>query len=406
MASPNPYVSEVHREIYEHAQKISEHFLPKTKAYHEIWLDEKQVAGTIEEEPIYGKTYLPRKFKIAITVPPYNDVDVYANDLGLIAISENGHLKGYNVLVGGGMGMTFGNKDTHPRLADLIGYIPKEKVIELAENVVKIQRDNGNRSDRKLSRLKYTIEKMGLEVFKNELHNRLGWKLELPVPFEFESNNDRFGWYKSNNARWNLCLYVEGGRVKDTKDFQLKSALREIAQISDGSFILTGNQNLIIANVSAKIKTQTEAIFSKYKIEIKKNISGLRANSLACVALNTCSLAFAEAERYLPSLLDKIEVLLEKNNLSQLPINIRMTGCPNGCARPYLGEIALVGRAMGKYNLYLGASHTGNRLNFLYKEMLGEQEILDELDSLFVKFVSNRIEQERFGDFIARIFKN
>lgn len=403
MASPNPFVSEVHREIYDHAFKISQHLLPKTRAYHEIWLDEKQVAGFSDEEPIYGKTYLPRKLKIALTVPPYNDVDVYANDLGLIAISEKERLIGYNVVVGGGMGMTFGNEATYPRIADEIGFIPAEKVIELTEQIVKIQRDNGNRSERKLSRLKYTVVKMGLENFKKELNTRLGWNLAEPKPVEFVSNNDRFGWYKSNNARWNLCLFVEGGRLKDIGELKYKSALREIALISDGSFILTGNQNLIIANVSTKIKTQIDAILLKSGVNIQKELSGLRVHSLACVALNTCSLAFAEAERYLPSLLDKLEQQLSKYQLSNIPINIRMTGCPNGCARPFLGEIALVGRSLGKYNLYLGASHTGDRLNFLYKEMLSEREILDTLDPLLKQFSQERNSGERFGDFAFRI---
>lgn len=403
MACPNPFVSAAHKEVYEHVDQISLHLLPKTKAYHEIWLNNKPLSiSEPDEEPIYGKTYLPRKFKIAIAVPPYNDVDVFANDLGFIAITEKGQLIGYNVVVGGGMGTTFGNEATFPRLADLIGYIPKDKIIEVSEQVVKIQRDNGNRSDRKFSRMKYTIERMGLGTFKKELNQRLGWELSPARDYNFESNNDRYGWYKSDNARWNLCLYIEAGRVKDTENLKLKSALREVALISDGSFILTGNQNLIIANLSVKKKKETDAILEKYGISIGENLSGLRANSLACVALNTCTLAFAEAERYLPDLLGKIESLLDKSGIADVPINIRMTGCPNGCARPFLGEIALVGRAPGKYNLYLGASHTGDRLNRLHKEMLGEKEILETLEPLFVSFAKERLENERFGDFLVR----
>lgn len=403
MASPNPFISKVYKEVYEHAGLISAHLLPKTTAYHEIWLDNKLLAeGEEDYEPIYGKTYLPRKFKIALTVPPYNETDIYANDIGYIAITEGSELIGYNVAVGGGLGSTFGNLATYPLLAKIIGFIPKDKVVEVSEKIVTIQRDFGNRSDRKLSRMKYTIESMGLDNFTTLLNKRLGWDLQEQKPFSFISNNDQFGWVKGEDGRWHLTLYIEGGRVKDTDVLKLKTALREVAIISDGSFILTGNQNLVIANLSASKKTKVEKILKSYGVDTGLEKTGLRANSLACVALNTCTLAFAEAERYLPSLLDKIEDILKELGIEKLPINIRMTGCPNGCARPFLGEIGLVGRSIGKYNLYLGASHKGDRLNRLYKEMLGETEILDILRYILKSYAKEGKEDERFGDFVVR----
>lgn len=403
MSSANIHESEVHKEAYDHAAEISKHLLPRTTAYHEIWLDNKLISGNeTDEEPIYGKTYLPRKFKIAIAVPPYNDVDVFANDLGFIAIADKGKLIGYNVVVGGGMGYTFGNLGTYPRLGDVIGYIPKDKVVVVAENIMTIQRDNGNRSDRKLSRFKYTVDKLGLESIRNELNKRLGWNIEPAKPYTFITNNDRFGWYKGLNNTWNVGLFIEGGRIVDTDKYKLKTGLKEIALAHDSTLILTGNQNLIIADIDEKNKSVIENILNKYEILQNQNKTAIRAHSLACVALNTCTLAFADAERYLPSLLDKIDKVIEEAGLAEVPINIRMTGCPNGCARPFLGEIGLVGRAPGKYNLYLGAAHEGNRLNRLYKEMIGETEILSILTPFLQNFAKERNKDEHFGDYVLR----
>lgn len=402
MCNPNPHQSTLHEEVYALAVQISDYFQPKTTAYEEIWLDKEKPEGMKDVEPLYTHTYLPRKFKIALTIPPRNDIDVFANDLGFIAIEENGTLKGFNVCVGGGLGSTFGESATYPRLADVIGYVPKEKVIETAETVIAIQRDYGNRVDRKNSRLKYTIDKRGVDWFVTELNNRLGWNLEASRPFKFDTNGDEYGWIKGTNGKWFYTLFVEHGRVRNEKGYELKKALREVAVMLDGDFRLTGNQNLIIGNVEEKDKAAIEQILEQYGVLNNPKLTGLRLSSMACVALNTCGLAFAESERYLPSLIDKLDVIMRKHGLEKDEINIRMTGCPNGCARSSLGEIGFVGRAVGRYNLYLGASHNGDRLNSLYKEMLSEEAILEALDPIIGAYAQERAPGEFFGDFVIR----
>lgn len=404
MCNPNPYESPVHQEVYGMAKKMSNYFLPKTNAYYEIWLNDdlQYTSPAEEEEPIYGKTYLPRKFKMAFAIPPYNDTDIFSNDLGFIAIEEAGKLLGFNMYAGGGMGMTFGATETYPRLASAVGFVPTDKALSVAEEILKIQRDNGNRENRKLSRLKYTVDRMGVEGFKAELHKRLGWELQPEKPYTFKQMGDRYGWVKGNNDRWSITLFVEGGRIRDTENLKLKTALKEAVQMLDGDVRLTPNQNIMLANISNDAKPFVESILKKYNIYHSSGTSGLRLNSLACAALPLCPLAFAEAERYLPSLVDKIENILNNLGLQNEEISIRMTGCPNGCARPYLGEIGLVGRAPGKYNLYLGASFTGNRLNRLYKEMLDEKGILDELQKVFSTYATEKEEGEKFGDFVVR----
>ena len=402
MSHPNPAESELHAEVYETARRISEHLLPSTTAYHEIWLDQKLIADSKKDvEPIYGDRYLPRKFKIAIVIPPYNDSDVFSQDLGFIAIVVNNRIIGYNVAVGGGMGTTFGMPETYPRLAEVIGFCTPEQVIDVAEKVVLVQRDNGNRQNRKISRLKYTIDRLGIEAFKAELYNYLGYELQEAKPYAFTRNGDRLGWKKGTDSKWSLSLFVEGGRVADRGGFNLKSALREVAQQINGQFILTGNQNLIIANVTADEKNKVSEILKNNGV-LPGEISGLRQNSIACVALNTCSLAFAEAERYLPSLVTKIESILNQHDLFQEEIVIRMTGCPNGCGRPYLAEIGFVGKSEGHYNLYLGGNFNGTRLNSLYKETLTEDEILAELTPIIADYATNRSAGEKFGDFVIR----
>lgn len=402
MCHPNPAESELHAEVYDTARRISEHLLPSTRAYHEIWLDEKLVADSkTDVEPIYGDRYLPRKFKISVAIPPYNDSDIFSQDLGFIAIVENSQIVGYNIVVGGGMGTTFGMPETYPRLAEIIGFCNPEQVVDVAEKVVLVQRDNGNRKNRKLSRLKYTIDHRGLDWFKNEVEKYLGYSLQEPKPYSFTRNGDRLGWKRGTDSKWSLTLFVEGGRVANRGDFKLKSALREIAQHIDGQFILTGNQNLIIANVSESGKKKVSDILKKFSV-LPGEISGLRQNSIACVALNTCGLAFAEAERYLPSLVTKIESILDQHGLFKEEIVIRMTGCPNGCGRPYLAEIGFVGKSEGHYNFYLGGNFNGTRLNTLYKETLTEDEILAELKPIIADYAQNRTDGEKFGDFVIR----
>lgn len=402
MSHPNPAESGLHAEIYETAKQISEHLLPSTTAYHEIWLDKHIIADSKEViEPIYGDRYLPRKFKIALVLPPYNDSDVFSQDLGFIAIVEKNIIIGYNVIVGGGMGTTFGMPETYPRLATEIGFCEVNKVIEVAEKIVLVQRDYGNRQNRKLSRLKYTIDSRGVDWFKNELFKYTGYSLAASKPYKFTRNGDRLGWKKGTDNKWSYTLFVEGGRVIDKNGINLKSALRQIAQKIKGSFILTGNQNLIIAGLNDKEKKQTIIILSENGA-LNENYSGIRSNSIACVALNTCGLAFAEAERYLPTLISKIEAILAEYGILDNEIVIRMTGCPNGCGRPYLAEIGFVGKSEGYYNLYLGGNFIGTRLNTLYKETISETEILETLKPIIKDYAENREKNEYFGDFVIR----
>ncbi|GIO44606.1 assimilatory sulfite reductase (NADPH) hemoprotein subunit [Paenibacillus apis] len=404
MCNPNPHQSDVHAEVYHWACRLSEHLEPQTKAYHEIWLDGEKVLDSqeAEQEPIYGKVYLPRKFKIGLAVPPSNDVDVFSQDLGLIAIVENGKLAGFNVAVGGGMGMTHGDPLTYPQVAKVIGFCTPEQVIEIAEKTVTIQRDYGDRSVRKHARFKYTIDDRGVEWFVSELTSRLGWGLAEARPYSFEDHGDRYGWVKGTGGKWHFTLFIENGRIKDEQDYQLMTGLQAIAEIHTGDFRLTANQNLIIANVTTAKKKKIEALIGEYGLTDGLRYSALRRNSMACVALPTCGLAMAESERYLPELLGKIEPLLAENGLSEENIVIRMTGCPNGCARPALAELSFIGKGPGKYNMYLGGGFAGERLNKLYKENIGEGEILDSLRVLLSHYAKDRNPEEHFGDFTIR----
>ncbi|MEC0545656.1 assimilatory sulfite reductase (NADPH) hemoprotein subunit [Bacillus inaquosorum] len=404
MCASNPYQSEIHSEVYEWSKKLSDDLLPRTRAYHEIWLDEERVAGTPEEvEPMYGPLYLPRKFKIGIAVPPSNDIDVFSQDLGFIAIVEDGKLIGFNVAIGGGMGMTHGDTATYPQLAKVIGFCRPEQLYDIAEKTITIQRDYGNRSVRKNARFKYTVDRLGLETVKEELENRLGWSLEEAKPYHFDHNGDRYGWVEGIKDKWHFTLFVEGGRVTDYDDYKLMTGLREIAKVHTGEFRLTANQNLIIANVSSDKKDEISALIEQYGLTDGKHHSALRRSSMACVALPTCGLAMAEAERYLPTLLDKVEEIIDENGLRDQEITIRMTGCPNGCARHALGEIGFIGKAPGKYNMYLGAAFDGSRLSKMYRENIGEEDILSELRVLLSRYAKERDEGEHFGDFVIRV---
>ncbi|MES2568871.1 MAG: NADPH-dependent assimilatory sulfite reductase hemoprotein subunit, partial [Verrucomicrobiota bacterium] len=364
MVSPNPERRAVMQQVHEHAKGWSDYALPKTHAYHEIWLDEEMVAGG-EVEPMYGDTYLPRKFKTGFVLPPSNDVDIFTQDLGFIAIVENEELIGYNVTVGGGLGMSHGNAKTFPRLADVLGFIPPDKVNIVGEAVLTTQRDFGDRTDRKHARLKYTIEDRGIEWFKAEVEQRAGLTFEPARPFEFTTIEDPHGWHECADGTWFYGLHILSGRIKDLPGWPMKTALREIASIHTGDFRLTPSQNLSISGVTAEQKPVIEAILAKHGLTGENNRSGMRLNALSCVALPTCGLALAESERILPEILEKFDAVLDEAGLKEDAISLRITGCPNGCARPYLAEIGLVGRAPNKYALYLGASYIGTRLNRL-----------------------------------------
>ena len=400
ITSAHPQVSPLHQQIYEYADKISELLLPKTNSYYEIWIDgEKIYERSQEADPLYQDRYLPRKFKIAIAIPPSNDVDVFANDLGLIVIIENNELKGFNIVAGGGMATTHGNPDTYSRLGTVLGFTDtEEKTLKAVYEVATVQRDYGNRSDRKFSRLKYTIDKMTVPGFKAELEKRIGFALEPERLYTFTERTDRYGWQQNYEGKWYYTLFVENGVVKPYQ----KQLLYEVAKLNASNFIFTGNQNLILGEINAKNKPVIEALIAKYGIEDKD--SALRKNSMACVALPTCPLALAEAQRYLPELVTKIEPYLEKYNLQNEEIVIRMTGCPNGCGRPYVAELGFVGTAPGQYNFMLGGDRFGERLNKLYKEKLNEEEILAEVDRLLYLYVNERVPGETLGDFGHRKF--
>ncbi|MDY7225690.1 assimilatory sulfite reductase (NADPH) hemoprotein subunit [Hyalangium rubrum] len=401
MCNPNPVETRVHEEVYRWSARLSEHLLPKTRAYYEVWLDGEKVSGG-EEEPIYGPTYLPRKFKAAIVVPPINDVDVFSQDLGFIAILEQGQLTGFNVTVGGGMGATHGDAATFPRLADVIGFIAPEQLLAVAENVVKVQRDYGDRTSRKHARLKYTIEDRGIAWFVSELEKRLGFSLQPARPFQFEHNGDLFGWRQGHDGKWHLTLRIESGRVADRPGATMLTGLREIARIHQGDFRLTPNQNLIIAGVTPEARPAIEALVEAHGLAGFRTASPLRLNALACVALPTCGLAMADAERYLPRVVGLLEERLKAHRLQDEKIFLRITGCPNGCARPYVAEIALVGKAPGRYNLHLGGDVRGQRLNRLYRENIDEAGILEALEPLFASYARERRPGEGFGDFTVR----
>src|SRR5882724_10768385 len=392
ICAAHPMQSPIHATVHAYAAKISELLMPKTRAYYEIWLDEEKIVDKKQEEdPLYQDRYLPRKFKIAIAIPPNNDIDVLGNDVGLIAIIENNKLQGFNIAVGGGLSTTHGNPATYARLASVIAFATEETVLKAVYAIATIQRDFGNRSDRKLARLKYTVDRHGLAWFKEEVERRIGFALEKPRPYTFTDRKDYYGWQKNEEGLWYYTPFVENGRILDDEKVALKTALLEVAKTGKANFRFTGNQNVILSDIAAKNKASIDKILQKYKIiEHTEAASAIRKNSIACVAFNTCPLALAEGQRYLPTLISKIEPLLNKYKLDNEEIIIRMTGCPNGCGRPYIAEIGFVGTAYGHYNLYLGGDHEGMRLNKVYRENLDEAAILAELDSVFAIFKKER----------------
>jgi sulfite reductase (NADPH) hemoprotein beta-component len=404
MVSPNPERSAVLQQVHEHARSWSEYALPRTRAYHEIWLDEELVAGgEPEPEPLYGATYLPRKFKTGFALPPSNDVDVFTQDLGFIAVVEGGRLAGYNVTVGGGLGMSHGNAETFPRLADLLGFIPADKVNAIGEAVITTQRDHGDRTNRKHARLKYTIEDRGVDWFKVEVERRSGITLESARPFAFTTIEDPHGWHECADGSWSYGLHILSGRIKDAPGWPMKTALREIAEIHIGDFRLTPSQNLTISGVSAELKPEINAILARHGLTAENNRSRLRLNALSCVALPTCGLALAESERILPDLLAKFETVLDEAGLRDDAISLRVTGCPNGCARPYLAEIGLVGRAPGKYALYLGGRYNGTRLNRLASPSVTLDGAVTFLTAIIKRYALERHDSEGFGDYCHRV---
>ncbi|UKY37369.1 assimilatory sulfite reductase (NADPH) hemoprotein subunit [Pantoea dispersa] len=399
LCTSNPVESELHQEAYEWAKKLSEHLLPQTRAYAEIWWDQEKVATT-DQEPILGETYLPRKFKTTVVVPPHNDVDLHANDLNFIAIAENGKLIGFNLLVGGGLSIEHGNKATYARTASEFGYLPVEKILDVAAAVVTTQRDWGNRTDRKNAKTKYTLERVGVETFKAEVEKRAGLTFEPIRPYEFTTRGDRIGWVKGIDKKWHLTLFIENGRLLDYPGRPLKRGIAEIAKVHQGDFRLTANQNLIVAGVPEAQKAQIEAIAREHGL--MEAVTPQRENSMACVAFPTCPLAMAEAERFLPSFVSKVEKIMHRHGVGEEHIVLRVTGCPNGCGRAMLAELGLVGKAPGRYNLHIGGNRIGTRIPRMYRENITENEILASIDELVARWASERTADEGFGDFVIR----
>jgi len=402
LCTSNPVESQLHVEAYEWAKKISEHLLPKTRAYAEIWLDGEKVESTEKPvEPILGDNYLPRKFKTTVVIPPQNDVDVHANDLNFVAIAENGKLVGFNVLVGGGLAMTHGDKSTYPRKATDFGFIPLENTLDVAAAVVTTQRDWGNRVNRKNAKTKYTLERVGVENFKAEVEKRAGVSFADSRPYEFTTRGDSFGWVEGIDGKYHLTLFIENGRILDFPGRPLKTGCKEIAKIHKGDFRMTANQNLIVAGVPADQKAVIEKIARDHKL-IEDDTSNQKLDSMACVSLPTCPLAMAEAERYLPEAVNRMEGLLSQHGVADDSIIFRITGCPNGCGRAMLAEIGLVGKGPGKYNLHLGGNREGTRIPKMYQENISEDEIFSELDTLIGRWAKERESGEAFGDYVVR----
>ncbi|WP_125716936.1 assimilatory sulfite reductase (NADPH) hemoprotein subunit [Pseudoalteromonas rubra] len=400
LCTTNPVESELHQEAYEWAARISEHLLPKTRAYAEIWLNgEKQ--ETTEEEPVLGSTYLPRKFKTTVTIPPNNEVDVHANDLNFVAIAEDGKLVGFNVLVGGGLAMTHGDVNTYPRKADDFGFISLDDTLAVAEHVVGVQRDWGNRANRKNAKTKYTLDTFGTDAFKAEVEKRAGVTFAPSRPYEFTHRGDRIGWVEGIDGKHHLTVFIQSGRILDYPGKPLKTGCRKIAEIHQGDFRMTANQNLIIAGVPAEQKAEIEQLAREHGL-IDDMHTEQRKNSMACVSLPTCPLAMAEAERYLPDLIEKTEVILAKHGIADDDIILRVVGCPNGCGRAMLAEIGFVGKGPGKYNVYLGGNRAGTRIPKLYLENVGEEVYLPALDELIGQWAKERQPDECFGDFVIR----
>ncbi|CCK69110.1 uncharacterized protein KNAG_0B06860 [Huiozyma naganishii CBS 8797] len=434
MCSALPANAKVHKQVSEMGAKISEHFLPKTTAYYEIWLqgpDERDydsnweeifgnreggptkkkalVAGNslVDIEPLYSPVYLPRKFKVNITVPPYNDVDVWSSDVGLIAIVDPATdiVKGYNMYTGGGMGTTHNNKKTYPRTGSLLGFVAPEEVVAAIEAVMIIQRDNGSRTDRKHARLKYTIDDMTKEVSRRRLRSFGADKFDPRAAIRDQVKHRHFGWVKDETGLNHFTAFIENGRVEDTPDRAQKTGLRKIAELmqkqGSGNFRLTGNQHVVISSIKDEHLDAVKALMKKYSLD-NTELSGLRQSSSSCVGLPTCGLAFSESERYLPVLITELEEYLEECGLRHDSIVMRMTGCPNGCSRPYLAEVAIIGKSPHIYNIMLGGGYYGQRLNKLYKSSVKDDDIPGLLKPLFKRWMLEREDGEHFGDFVVR----
>lgn len=411
MAPPTPATSPLVDEVLAEARKLSAKLAPRTPAYHSIWIDGREIDFSAQEkadfvDPLYGKTYLPRKFKTAFAIPPLNDIDIFTNDLGFVVVEQNGRLAGYNVLAGGGMGMSHGNAQTFPRLADVVGFITPEHVEAVAKAVIGIHRDFGDRSNRKHARLKYVIADRGLEWFRQELEQRAGIRLEAARPFEFTKQGDLLGWHRQTNGNYFLGLFVENGRIRDAEGYQLQTGLRRVIERFQPEVRLTASQNLLLVNIKPEQREVIDQLLGEHGVSSTNPYTRTRLASMACPALPTCGLALAESERVMPGTVSQIEELLHELGLQDQELIVRMTGCPNGCARPYMAEVAFVGKSPNKYQMYLGGNEASTRLNRLHKESVKSEELIQELRLVLTRYLKERQSGERFGDFCARVLWN
>lgn len=403
---PAPFQDSIREQIQAITRQISDHLLPRTRAYHELWIDNEKIDLTPPEtdvEPIYGKTYLPRKFKIAVAYPGDNCVDVYTQDIGLIAVAHQMQLLGFNVVVGGGMGMNHTKADTFPRLGDLLGFVAPEQVVQVVETIVTVQRDYGNRSDRKHARMKYLLHEWGVDRFRTEVEGRLGWSLQPPAPMPPLENELHHGWNAQGDGRWFLGLSIENGRIKDDGEMRLRSGLRAVIETFRPGVRLTPNQDILLTDIAHHDIEPINQVLRQFGVPLPLSLSLVQRNSLACVALPTCGLALAEAERALPEIIDALEVELAQLGLADEPFTVRMTGCPNGCARPYVADLAFVGRSADTYMIFVGGASNGTRLNRPYKDLVKRTQLVDEVRPLLHLFHKRRQPGERFGDFCHRL---
>ena len=410
MCCPAPYDRPAYRQVQALADQIAAHLAPRTPAYHNLWLTdvstgERELLYGPEEsvEPLYGTNYMPRKFKIAIGFPFDNCVDVYTNDLGLLAIIENEQVIGYNVLVGGGLGVTPSAKKTFPALAKKMAFVTPDQVIDVVTAVVKVQRDYGNREDRKVARLKYLVANWGIEAFKLKVEEYHGQSLPPPTPDDVHGFNDHLGWDEQGDGRWFYGLNIENGRIKDDDRMSLKTAIRDVCHELQPGIRLTSHQSILFTDLAAENRPVLERILRAHHVPLSEEISAVRRWSMACVAWPTCGLSITEAERSLPGIIDQLEVEVARLGLAQEAFTIRMTGCPNGCARPYNSDIGLVGKTKGKYTILVGGRLLGNRLNFVYRDLVPEEEVVSVLVPLLANFKQNRLEGESLGDFCNRL---
>ncbi len=401
----------VRDEMQEMANQISDHLLPNTKAYYELWLTdpetgEKELAGGGTEgkviEPLYGENYLPRKFKVAIALPEDNCVDVCTNDLGLLAIVEDDQIAGYNVLVGGGMGLTPSNKNTFPAIAQSLAFVTPENVLRLSEAIVKTQRDFGNRADRKRARMKYLIRNWGIEKFRAKVEEYYGEKLTDPQPIEMADVEDHTGWHEQGDGRWFYGLHIDSGRVIDRDECNLKTAIRQVCQQLQPNLRITAHQSLLFTDVAPEQRETLETILRDNGVGLDDQISQVRRWAMACVSLPTCPLAVTESERVLPGVMAQLEAELIRYGLENEKFTVRMTGCPNGCARPYNADIGLVGKTKNKYTIFLGGTLRGDRLAFMYREIVPLNELVTILVPVFAYFMRERQPGETLGDFCHR----